>query len=521
VAPPAIVTFLFTDIEGSTQALRALGRDEYRERLRKHASIVSEAIERHGGRVVDSSGDAFFAVFPFASAAVHAAVTAQRALVADPSMPRVRMGIHTGEASAEDGTYIGVAVHRAARVAAAAHGGQVLLSNATAGVVADELPEDVALRDLGVHPLKDITHPARLFQLEIAGLPASFPLPRALATPALEGRQRRSPSTRVLALAAAVALVAAVAIVVLLLPRGDHARPSLRLGPNTVGVIDPAKASVVAAIPVGTRPTRVVVAASGVWTLNEGDGTASWIDPAKRRVRRAFAVGPRAGGLAGAEDGVWTTVERASHLAVAKLDPRYAAVTKNADVAVVAPVQPWLSATHAAVWVTYVDELIRYDVRSGDVSRVDAPEGRSLAEVAADDHGAWVLTPSEEGGTEEGRIVELLRFNASTHAFETNVTTIGVGVAAVTAARGRAWVARERGVLEVSPDGSIVKSIRANITSPSAIAVDDDGIVWVADSGSDRVLRFDPQTNAVLTIHLGERPDSIAAGADHVWVTAY
>src|SRR5215211_9482568 len=100
MAPPpsAIVTFLFTDIEGSTKLLRELGRDLYRERFRAHADVIRGATERHGGRVVDTTGDAFFVAFASASGAVEAAVEAQRALAAaDPSLPRVRMGMHTGE----------------------------------------------------------------------------------------------------------------------------------------------------------------------------------------------------------------------------------------------------------------------------------------------------------------------------------------------------------------------------------------------------------------------------------------
>src|SRR6266540_3472906 len=247
--PSAIVTFLFTDIEGSTKLLRELGRDLYRERFRVHAEVIREATERHGGRVIDTSGDAFFIAFAFASGAVGAAVEAQRTLAADPSLPRVRMGIHTGEASEGDGGYVGVAVHRAARIAAAAHGGQVLLSNAAAGVVADELPDDVGLRDLGLQPLKDIAHPARIFQLEIEGLRGSFPAPRTDAPAPIEvAPEKRRRRVWIPAGATLLALLIAVPVVAALTRGGEEKQASVHLGRDVVGVIDPDEARVEKAI---------------------------------------------------------------------------------------------------------------------------------------------------------------------------------------------------------------------------------------------------------------------------------
>jgi predicted ATPase len=156
--PAGTVTFLFTDIEGSTRLLHDLG-ESYAEALAEHRRLLREAFSRHGGIEVDTQGDAFFVAFARAKEALAAARHAQRALSEGPI--RVRMGLHTGEPVMTDEGYVGIDVHRAARIAAAGHGGQVLLSQTTR----DLLGGEVELRDLGDHRLKDLTEPERLYQL--------------------------------------------------------------------------------------------------------------------------------------------------------------------------------------------------------------------------------------------------------------------------------------------------------------------------------------------------------------------
>ena len=178
--PTGTVTFLFTDIEGSTRLLHALG-DGYAGVLTDHRRLLRDAFGRHDGLEVDTQGDSFFVAFADARCAVAAAVDAQTAL-ARHAWPRgtevrVRMGVHTGEPLASDGHYVGVDVHRGARIAAAAHGGQTLVSERTREIVAGNgVP--VALRDLGACRLKDLPEPERLYQLVIDGLPSTFPPPR-------------------------------------------------------------------------------------------------------------------------------------------------------------------------------------------------------------------------------------------------------------------------------------------------------------------------------------------------------
>ncbi|HET9324218.1 MAG TPA: adenylate/guanylate cyclase domain-containing protein [Gaiellaceae bacterium] len=162
--PTGTVTFLFTDIEGSTRLLDELG-DRYAEVLAEHHRLMRQSFEPHGGAEVDTAGDAFFVAFGRASDAVAAAAAAQEALA--PSGLQVRMGIHTGEPLLTETGYVGMDVHRAARVMAAGHGGQVLISQATREL----LDADFQLADLGEHRLKDLSEPQRLFQLGTAEFP--------------------------------------------------------------------------------------------------------------------------------------------------------------------------------------------------------------------------------------------------------------------------------------------------------------------------------------------------------------
>ena len=181
--PTGTVTFMFTDIEGSTGLLQALG-DRYPAVLGEHAAILRKAVASAGGIEVSTHGDAFFVVFTSPAAAVRAAMAAQLALAAhdwSPGPPvRVRMGLHTGEGTRGGDDYAGLDVHRAARIADAAHGGQVLLSGTTRALVEQALPDGATLRDLGPHRLRGLAEPERLHQLAGDGLAGEFPPPRTL-----------------------------------------------------------------------------------------------------------------------------------------------------------------------------------------------------------------------------------------------------------------------------------------------------------------------------------------------------
>jgi predicted ATPase/class 3 adenylate cyclase len=187
--PSGTVTFVFTDIEGSTRLAHDLGTQRWGEVLAQHASIVRAAASAHEGVIVRNEGDSFFLAFRSARQAVAAAADAERAFIRQPwahgATVKVRIGMHTGE-NARPGTtedaadYVGYDVHRAARVSSAAHGGQVLISSSTRTLLGDQLPPGVTLRDLGEHRLKDMSQPDRLYQVVIDGVPDAFPALRTL-----------------------------------------------------------------------------------------------------------------------------------------------------------------------------------------------------------------------------------------------------------------------------------------------------------------------------------------------------
>ena len=188
-SPIETLTFLSTDIEESTALLRRVGDAAYAKLLAEHHRIIREGLVGHGGREEGTQGDSFFATFTSPRASVASALDMQYGIARhdwpDGGSLKVRMGIHTGEVSEESTGLVGYEVHRAARIAAVGHGGQVLLSSATAGLVEDSLPGDVSLRNLGAHRLKDLGRPEVLFQLEAPGLASDFAPLRSLDNPEL------------------------------------------------------------------------------------------------------------------------------------------------------------------------------------------------------------------------------------------------------------------------------------------------------------------------------------------------
>ena len=176
--PQGTVTLLFTDIEGSTLLLQRLG-ESYAQVLSEHHLLLRAIFEKWGGHEVDTQGDAFFVVFSRATDALNMTIEAQETLAThdwpEAASVRVRMALHTGEPKISASEYIGIDVHRAARLCSAGHGGQVLISQTTYDLIKDQLPVGASLRDMGVHRLKDLQQPEPIFQLVISGLPDDFP----------------------------------------------------------------------------------------------------------------------------------------------------------------------------------------------------------------------------------------------------------------------------------------------------------------------------------------------------------
>ena len=181
--PTGTVTFLFTDVEGSTRLTQELG-DGWPPVLERHREIARAAWADQKGVEIGTEGDSFFVVFTSAPQAVAAAVAVQRGLAAEAWPPgaeiRVRMGLHSGEGVLSGGSYVGLDVHRAARIANAGHGGQVLLSATTHALAEGSLPEGVSLREMGEHRLKDLSRPERIWDLVISGVASDFPPLRTL-----------------------------------------------------------------------------------------------------------------------------------------------------------------------------------------------------------------------------------------------------------------------------------------------------------------------------------------------------
>jgi DNA-binding SARP family transcriptional activator/class 3 adenylate cyclase len=191
----ATLTLLFSDIEESTDLLTRLGPTQYAELLSSHRALLVDAVRAHGGSEVDTQGDSFFCVFWTARDAVTAAAAIQRSH-RDHSFPgevtvRVRIGLHTGEPVLVGDRYVGLAVHRAARVMAAARGGQILASRQTAELVIDDMPDGLAVLDLGEHPLKGLDRPEQLYQVTVAGIDAG---PLLARTPEFARLAREKPA---------------------------------------------------------------------------------------------------------------------------------------------------------------------------------------------------------------------------------------------------------------------------------------------------------------------------------------
>lgn len=234
------ITLVFTDIEGSTQLLQRLG-DRYGSVLSEHHRLVRAAFGAHGGTERDAAGDGLYFAFPSARAALAGAVAAQRALLThewpDGAAVRVRMGLHTGEPVSSEVGLVGLDVHRAARISAAGHGGQILVSQTTHDLIGGELPPGVSLTDLGEHQLKDLAAPIRLFAAVADDLPADFPPLRTL-----DGRPNNLPRQlttfvgREPELAQARQILASSALLTLTGPGGvGKTRLSLQLGIDLIG----------------------------------------------------------------------------------------------------------------------------------------------------------------------------------------------------------------------------------------------------------------------------------------------
>jgi YVTN family beta-propeller protein len=490
---------LFTDIEGSTRVLKTLG-ERYGELLADHRRLLREAFAARGGREMDTQGDAFFVAFDRARNAAIAAVEAQRALAAhewpDGVECRVRMGLHTGEPSVGDEGYHGIGLHRGARIAAAAHGGQILVSTTTAELLQDDLPAGIRLRDLGEQQLKDIDRPEHVYQLVADGLTADFPPPRTAA--AAPSRPRR----RLVAFGIAAVVVAAAAAAAVIFATGGSSGPAsasaAAVGADAVGIFRPGNGRLTGQVAVGSSPSAVTSGAGSTWVANLDDHSVSRIDPQKQVVIDTVQVGNGPAAIAYGAGFVWVTNSLDGTLS--KIDP---ATNTVVDKFYVGNGPAGVAVAGRDVWVA--------NSADGTVARID-PARRQVREVTSVGSGAdgvavgygsiWVTNSST---------ATLTRLDARTGAV-TDTIKVGSGASAVAAGAGSVWVANslDGTVSRIDPGSDTVRGALAVGAGPSGVAVVP-GAVWVSNELSGSLSRIDPARDEVVqTVTTGNRPEDVA-----------
>jgi class 3 adenylate cyclase/streptogramin lyase len=555
--PSGTVTFLFTDIEGSTRLLKSLG-DRYEGVLTEHDRCLREAFAAGGGQEVDTQGDAFFAVFARAADAVSAAADVQRRL-AECAWPegadvRIRIGIHTAEPKVGQHRYIGLGVHRAARICAAAHGGQILISNTTRELVEDTPDAGFELRDLGSHSLKDLDRPEHLFQLVGPNLLSEFPPVRSAGAQAdvttpFAGREgelaraaqaalvaRRALRRRPVLLALlAGALAAAVAVAVPLFARdqgGEGARetPAARSVPrNSLAALDPTTNRLVASAPVGDTPGPIAVDSSEVWVGNLNDDTMTLMDPKSLEALKTVGLPIKPNALAVGAGAVWvayngctpscleragasgTRVDDVEPVELAKFDLAKGRVLWRTKLGNGGPGAVDIALSGGSVWVSNEADwtVSRVDPETGEVQdtvtdKVDGPKG-----IAGLRDAVWVLSYPNSW---VARIDSRTGIVVATVPIE-KPWALGAGGAGI-------WVAGRFGeiVWRIDPSqNQAAESVRIPGLA-TGVAVGDKRI-WVAHRASGTVTSVDPETGRPKTVELGRPLGDIAVGSGAIWVT--
>ena len=505
--PSGTVTFLFTDMEGSTLLLKELG-GRYSDVLEEHHRILREAFASHGGHEVDNQGESFFVAFRRAKDAVAAAVDIQRDLAAhdwpDGVAVNVRMGLHTGEPQVGEQRYVGLGVHKAARIGAAGHGGQVLLSRTTRELVEDDLPPGVTIRDLGERRLKDIDRPEHLSQLDIEGLRSEF---APLRTLDVELRRKRR---RLYAGAALIGvLAAAVAIPVFALGQGGSGG-SAEVAPNSVAVIDPESNQVVGFVPVGIRPSTIAVGEGAVWVANLDDRTLSRIDPNTRTVLGNLPLQATPTGIAVGFGAVWVAYGLLG--SVSRVDPSVNAVTATIETTAPRASGGSIAVGEDAVWFASAAGLVaRIDPSTNMVVSPTGVAGTLASAVATGFDAVWVANAGDNN---------VVRINPRTNGV-VRMISVGGSPRGIAVGEGAVWVTSEADdlVFRIDAASSSVKTTIPVGDGPTGIAFGE-GAVWVANSADGTVSRIDPETNEVVeTIAVGNRPAGIAVGNRSVWVS--
>jgi peptide/nickel transport system substrate-binding protein len=431
------------------------------------------------------------------------------------------MGIHTGEPLVGGERYVGIGVNRGARICAAGHGGQVLLSNATRELIEDELPDDVHVLDLGEHELKDLKRPERIFQLEIEGLPLSFPSLRTARTSAFEGREgelaraaqaitwRRFTSRRAALLAAGGAVIVAGVVIPLLVLGGSS---ETAVAANSIVALKPS-GSIAATVPVGARPVAITSAAGSLWVANFDDQSVTRVDVSSRQAVRTISIRSAPVALAATREAVWVTDGTGD---VSKIDPTYdrIALTRRRAVSAgfvfgASAPRPTLAAFES-IWVVDPD---------GYVSRLDPSTGRPTASVDVGNGPSTITAGAGSLWVTNSADGTVTRIDPTTLVPTT--IPVGHGPAAIAINSAGAWIANagDNAVVRVDTDTNAVAGKTPVGDRPTAVLATSTAL-WVANAGDGTVMRLDPRSGKVKKrIHFGGTPNALARAAGQVWVT--
>jgi len=420
------------------------------------------------------------------------------------------MGLHTAEPEVGDERYVGLGVHRAARIGGAAHGGQVLLSSATRGLVEDEAG-GVAVRELGSYRLKDFDRPERLFQLEIDGLLSKFPPLRAEAAPSRRKRVLLAGAGVLVACLAAVAFVA--------FTRGGEG--AVKVGPTSLAVIDPKSNKVVDAVDLGFKSSLIAAGEDSVWVVDPQGSTLVKIDPRTRKIVSRIGISVGAGaipfGLAAGDGAVWVAVLRGTKEVVLELGPAVGDLRRTipygaqAQSPVLSRLQP-LAVGGGAVWA--IDPAV------GGVWRIPPQTGRArklvdgldALSLAAESGAVWV------GGS--SGVTKLDALTGQELGTAPNASQAPGETASVALGGNAVWFATSssRMLSKLDPQSVAIKQTFTVGHGPSDVAVGE-GAVWVTNSRDGTVSHLDLHASQPTTISLGQAPGGAVAAYGAIWTS--
>jgi peptide/nickel transport system substrate-binding protein len=504
-----IRTFLIADVRGYTLFTQERGDEAATKLAARFAAISREAVDDHGGSVIELRGDEALAVFESPRQAIRASTALQQRFLeeteTDPTLPLpVGIGLDAGEAVPLERGYRGGALNLAARLCGRAGPGEILASQGVVHLA--RKVEGIRLVDRGELHLKGLDEPVRVFRVISEGgdpaerirrlapaRPARGPAPVRLA--------RRHP---VAAVVVALALVAALAVPVTIAVRGGG--PGERVAGDALAMIDLGTGELEASVSLGSRPGDVAIGAGGVWVTLPDRGAVMRVDPESMTVRDTIPVGADPSGIAIGEGSVWVTNGDGS--TISRISPETESVVQTID----APGGPsGIAVDQTGVWVA--------NSLSASVTRLDPESGEPLAtigvgdqpvDVAIDGSGVWVANSAS--GT-------VSRIDPVSGAV-VQAVEVGHGPRAIAAGRDGLWVANflDGTVARIDPGTNAVVDTSSVGDAPTGLALAD-GSVWVSDGADGSVARIEPQQGEVTFTPLGSEAADIAVAEDALWVT--